>query len=149
MRRIWFFYEWLLDRRLAIPDAKSGSYCDVVRPERQWAIKGTNSARHRVRNNLPGTPAFCPMVFRTSTLEAFVAVRWDQRASAMLGLLSAAIVTHTAAFLLFKDSQSSFAIEGEAPSQHRIHRWGKAIGEAGKKTQYRCITATTANHHRR
>ncbi len=35
-------------------------------------------------------------------------------------------------FLLLKDSKSSYAIEGEAPPQDRIQRWGKAIGEAGK-----------------
>ncbi|MCY4151614.1 MAG: Fic family protein [Aestuariivita sp.] len=132
MRRIWFLYEWLLDRRLAVPDAKSGKYYDVVHPERQWAIKGTTSARHRVRNNLPGTPAFCPMVFRTPALDAFVAARWDQRASAMLGPISAAIIARTTAFLLLKDTQSSYAIEGEAPSQQQLQRWGTAIGEAGK-----------------
>ena len=65
MRRLWFLHEWLLGERLDVPDAKSGTYADIVDPKRQWAVKGETSTRHRVRNNLPGTPAFCPLVFRT------------------------------------------------------------------------------------
>ena len=39
----------------------------------------------------------------------------------------------TAAFLLLKDSKSSFAIENENPPHDRIQRWGRAIGEAGRR----------------
>jgi hypothetical protein len=38
-----------------------------------------------------------------------------------------------AAFLLLKDSRSSFAIEGERPPHDRIQRWSRAIGEAGRR----------------
>ena len=41
------------------------------------------------------------------------------------------MLARTAAFLLLKDSKSSYAIEGESAPQSRIQRWGKAIGEAG------------------
>jgi hypothetical protein len=43
------------------------------------------------------------------------------------------LLARTAAFLLLKDSRSSYAIEGERPPQDRIQRWGRAIGEAGKR----------------
>jgi hypothetical protein len=43
------------------------------------------------------------------------------------------LLARTAAFLLLKDSKSSFAIEGEHPPQDRIQRWGRAIGEAGRR----------------
>jgi Fic family protein len=43
------------------------------------------------------------------------------------------ILARTAAFLLLKDSRSSYAIEGERAPQDRIQRWGRAIGEAGKR----------------
>jgi len=36
--------------------------------------------------------------------------------------------------LLLKDSRSSYAIEGERPPQDRIQRWGRAIGEAGRRS---------------
>jgi hypothetical protein len=132
MRRIWFLYEWLLGEQLDIPNAKTGTYVDVVDRTQQRAVEGETSTRHRVRNNLPGTVKFCPLVFRTEALERFAAAKLDQRARAVVGKISAGILARTAAFLLLKDSKSSYAIEGEAPPQDRIQRWGKAIGEAGK-----------------
>ncbi len=132
MRRLWFLYEWLLDATLDLPDAKSGTYHDIVDPKQQWAIKGETSTRHRVRNNLPGTAEFCPLVFRTKSLDSFVGAELNDRARAVIGEISASVLARTAAFLLLKDSKSSYAIEGEAPPQDRIQRWGKAIGEAGK-----------------
>ena len=132
MRRIWFLYEWLLEAELNLPDAKSGTYADIVDAKLQYAIKGSTVRRHRVRNNLPGTRDFCPLVRRTEALEHLVAAQLDARAKEVVGTISAGVLARTAAFLLLKDSKSSYAIEGESPPQDRIQRWGKAIGEAGK-----------------
>jgi Fic/DOC family len=132
-RRIWFLYEWLIGTRLDLPDADQGTYVPVVDPERQWAIAGENSSRHRVRNNLPGTPAFCPLVFRTKMLEEFVALDLAHRARDVIADVPRDLLARTAAFLLLKDSKSSYAIEGERAPQDRIQRWGRAIGEAGRR----------------
>jgi hypothetical protein len=72
-RRVWFLYEWLLGRKLNLPDADKVSYVDAVDTKLQFAGNGQNLTRHRVCNNLPGTPEFCPLVFRTAALEQFVA----------------------------------------------------------------------------
>ena len=90
------------------------------------------SPRHRVKNNLPGTPAFCPLVFRTKALEEFTAMDLAARARHAVAEVPKDILSRTAAFLLLKDSRSSYAIEGERPPQDRIQRWGRAIGEAGR-----------------
>lgn len=132
MRRVWFLYEFLHDELLDLPNAKTGSYAKVVDPKLQWAIEGKTSTRHRVHNNLPGTRDFCPMVRRTQALEEFVARQFDQQARAIIDNISRSVLSRTAAFLLLKDSKSSYAIEGETPPQDRIQRWGKAIGEAGR-----------------
>ena len=131
-RRVWFLFEWLTARRLALPDANRGSYVDAIDPELQLAVPGERSPRHRVRNNLPGTPDFCPLVFRTEALEAFIAKDVSGRARAACDRIPAEILSRTAAFLLLEDSRSSFAIEGERPSRSRIERWGQAIGQAGR-----------------
>lgn len=133
-RRIWFLYEWLLGRQLDLPALEHGTYTEVVDPALQWAGKGINIPRYRVRNNLPGTPAFCPLVFRTSALEAFVNMDLAARAKQVVADLPADLLARTAAFLLLKDSKASYVIEGENPPQDRIQRWGRAIGEAGKRT---------------
>jgi hypothetical protein len=132
-RRIWFLYEWLIGR-LDLPDAEKGSYEPVVDPEQQSATPGENSPRHRVRNNLPGTPEFCPLVFRTKALEEFAAMDLVHRAREVVANVPRDILARTAAFLLLKDSKSSYAIEGERPPHDRIQRWGRAIGEAGRRS---------------
>ncbi|MCG5549131.1 Fic family protein [Halorhodospira halochloris] len=130
-RRAWFLYEWLLGERLPLNDAKRGNYVLVVNPAIQWAGEGVASQRHRVRNNLPGTPSFCPLVFRTEALKAMVDLDLSARAREVLGEVPKDILSRTASFLLLKDSRSSYAIEGERPPQDRIQRWARVIGEAG------------------
>jgi hypothetical protein len=86
-----------------------------------------------VKNNLPGTPDFCPLIFRTEALERFAALNLPERARAIVAAVPRDILARTAAFLLLKDSRSSYAIEGEHAPQDRIQRWGRAIGEAGRR----------------
>ena len=123
-RRIWFLYEWLMGSRLDLPDSSSGTYASAIDPEQQWSVPGENSPRHRVRNNLPGTPDFCPLVFRTPALDEFAAMDLVHRAQEAVARVPRDILARTAAFLLLKDSRSSHAIEGERPPQDRIQRWG-------------------------
>lgn len=131
-RRIWFLYEWLTGSRLDLADAKQGAYVPVVDPELQWAGQGTNSSRQRVRDNLPGTPDFCPLVSRSKPLEEFLALDLSARARAAAAKVPRNLIARAAAYLLLKDSKSSYVIEGENPPQDRIQRWGRAISEAGR-----------------
>src|SRR5215475_404594 len=131
-RRIWFLYEWLLGRELKLPVADKVSYVDAVDTELQFGGARENSARHRVRNNLPGTTEFCPLVFKTPALNDFIAQDWKERARAIVSEVPKDLLARTAAFLLLKDSKSSYVIEGERPPQDRIQRWGRAIGDAGR-----------------
>jgi hypothetical protein len=132
-RRIWFLYEWLTGCRLNLPDAQGGRYVPVVDPDQQFATEGENAPRYRVKNNLPGTRDFCPLVFRTQKLDEFIAMDLASRARAVIADIPRDLLARTAAFLLLKDSRSSYAIEGERPPQDRIQRWGRAIGEAGRQ----------------
>lgn len=132
-RRIWFLYEWLMGKILDIPDLKTGTYIDIVNPKLQYASSSVNSTRHRIKNNLPGTPEFCPMIRKTELIENYISK--DLSASIEKGLvgIDRELIRRAAAFLLLKDSKASFAIEGENPPNLRARNWGKAIGQAGKK----------------
>lgn len=132
-RRIWFLYEWLLGKQLDIPDLKVGNYVEIVNPKLQYEGPIENSTRHRVKNNLPGTPEFCPLIRRTETLEKFTATKFPELMEKGLKGRNKDLIRRTAAFLLLKDSKASFAIEGEYPPNLRARNWGKAIGQAGKK----------------
>lgn len=132
-RRIWFLYEWLLQTQIGLEDAAGGRYVQVLDNRLQYGSTDSNSSRHRVKNNLPGTPDFCPLVHRTPQLEAFSAMDLARRAQQIVDEVPRDLLARTAAFLLLKDSRSSYAIEGERPPQDRIQRWGRAIGEAGRQ----------------
>jgi hypothetical protein len=73
------------------------------------------------------------LVFRTPSLEDFAAMNLLSRAQQAVADVPKDVLSRTAAFLLLKDSRSSYAIEGERPPQDRIQRWGRAIGEAGRR----------------
>lgn len=133
-RRVWFLYEWLTNSKLDIEDARKGSYVSLVDPDKQYAIAGRNVRRQRIRNNLPGSRKFCPMVFRTETLDEFQDFDLAARSRETIDKVSKDILSRTAAFLLFKDSKSSFEIENEKPPQERLLRWGRAVGEAGRNS---------------
>jgi hypothetical protein len=133
-RRGWFLYEWLLGTRLDLPDAAAGTTVDALDDSLQFGIAGERSARHRVRANLPGTPEFCPLVFRTDALAAWLERDLAAHARETTARVPADVLARTAAFLLLADSRSSFAIEGERPSPSRVARWGQAIGQAGRTT---------------
>ncbi|MFP4180936.1 MAG: Fic family protein, partial [Spirochaetaceae bacterium] len=130
-RRVWFLYEWLTGTLLPLEDLSQGGYVEVIDPSMQLSITGERVRRQRVVNNLPGTPQFCPLVYRTETIEKFLSKDLKQKASTLIDRIPRDVVSRTAAFLLLKDSKASYIIEGEEPAQSRIQRWGRAIGEAG------------------
>ncbi len=132
-RRLWFFYEWLMDKRLNLPDTSVSNFVDALDGRLQYPGPATPSRRHRVRNNLPGVKDFCPLIRRTPKLEMLIETRLDEKVKALLGRVHPDILARAAAFLLLKDSKASYAIEGERVVHHRVERWGRAIGQAGQQ----------------
>ena len=71
-------------------------------------------------------------MFRTAELRAFRDLDLAAKAREAVDTVPRDLLARTAAFLLLKDSRSSFAIEGERPPHDRNQRWGRAIGGAGQ-----------------
>jgi Fic/DOC family len=134
-RKIWFLYEWLFQKELPIPDLETGNFVSLIDEELQFALTITvNSSRHRIKNNLPGTVDFCPMIFKTNKLKNYLAARLSNKKNSYLDTIHKDVLQRASAFLLLKDSRASFTIEGEKPANNRAVRWGKAIGQAGSKS---------------
>ncbi len=131
-RRIWFLYEWLLDKRLDIPDAKLGNFVDVLDEKLQYGCFFERSVRHRVNNNLPGNRNFCPLIRKTEKLNAYIESNLSNQAKCLFKETSQDILFRASAFLLLSDSKSSFAIEGESPNRKQTVKWSHVIGEAGR-----------------
>ena len=133
-RKVWFLFEWLLQKSLSIPDLKKGNYIPLLDENLQYTIgKGVNSSRQRIRNNLPGTIGFCPLIYKTSKLDNYIKEDLSKKTVDLVRNVHNDILRRTSAFLMLKDSKASFNIEGETPSNTRASRWGKVIGQAGKK----------------
>lgn len=134
MRKIWFLYEWLMQKKLPIADLTFKNSIPLLDDKLQYASTlSINSSRHRIRNNLPGTVNFCPLIRRTEKLEDYISRNLAKKTVEVIHGIHKDILLRTAAFLLLKDSKASFTIEGEKPTQNRALRWGKAIGQAGSK----------------
>lgn len=133
-RKIWFLYEWLNQKLLSLTDLKNGNYVLLVNEKLQYtSLISINSTRHRVKNNLPGTVDFCPLISKTPKLQSYIAKNLSEKTNAAIKGIHKDILLRTSAFLLLKDSKASFTIEGENPTQNRAVRWGRAIGQAGSK----------------
>ncbi len=134
IRKIWFLYEWLMQNKLPIGDLTFKNFVPLLDEKLQYTSNvSINSSRHRIRNNLPGTINFCPLIRRTNKLDEFIIKNLSEKTTKVISGVHKDILLRTSAFLLLKDSKASFTIEGEKPTQNRALRWGKAIGQAGSK----------------
>ena len=131
-RRAWYLYELLTGRTLDIPDDPGVPAVDLLDSDAYFTGKPRLSRRHRVRDNLLGNDAYCPVIRRTERLNKFTKRGLAERAAETLGRTGAHVMTRAASFLLLADSRASFEIEGERPPRNRLERWGKAVLQAGK-----------------
>lgn len=131
-RKIWFLYEWLMDEPLALPDASTKiKYTALLDEDLQYAVPGSESPRHKIINNLPGTNRYCPLIHKTEKLNQYITAGLAVHSDKFLQGIRKDILQRASAFLLLKDSKASFTIEGESPKSKRAARWGQAIGQAG------------------
>lgn len=133
-RKIWFLWEWLLEEQLDLEDVVKCNFVSLINSKLQFEGKDTLSKRHRIRNNLPGTKNFCPLIRKTKKLEQLLGKKLSEEAVRNIGQTHPDLLSRAATFLLLKDSKASYTIEGETPPHNRIERWGRIIGEAGSRT---------------
>lgn len=131
-RRAWYLYEFLTGHQLDIPDAGAIAAVNLLDEEAYFTATPRLSRRHKVRDNLLGTTAFCPIIRRTQTLAHFASRNLGTIAKEIVGRTGAHVVARAASFLLLADSRASFEIEGERPPRGRLERWGRAVLQAGK-----------------
>jgi hypothetical protein len=72
-KKIWFFYEFLLETRLPIDDLPTGRYDNLLSPKRYITRnRPIKSQRHKINNNLLGTANLCPIIQRTKKLQEYI-----------------------------------------------------------------------------
>lgn len=128
-RRVGFLYEWLTGKRLDVPDA-GGNYIAAL-PEDKYltAARPVNHQRWRVRDNMPGAPGFCPIVYRSQQVAAVEGYDCAKALSDLEVEYGADLLIRSAVWLTTKESRASFAIEHEEKQVDRIKRFAAAMAE--------------------
>lgn len=131
-RRAWFLYEWLLGEFLPLPDLVQGAYVELLDTGRYFTADRRSSRRHRVYDNLFGTPSFCPILRRTDTLSAFAAQDLAAEAREIVARYSPEQLARASRYLYVKETRSSYEIERERPSRDRTQRFVAMLQRSGQ-----------------
>ncbi|BBE09283.1 Uncharacterized conserved protein [Mycoavidus cysteinexigens] len=127
-RRTGFFYEWLTGRLLSFGGVSVGNYINALDEELYLtATQPTNNARWRVRDNLPGVPAYCPIVCRTSIVRTAEIYNCAQRLRELEIEYGEDLLMRSAVWLSVKESSASFALEREEQHTDRIRRFAAVM----------------------
>lgn len=128
-RRTGFLWEWLTGRELHdVPGASGGNYVDAINPEQYLASTAPiNNARWRVRDNLPGSRAFCPSVRRTAAVINAETYDCAAQLDALQAEYGIDLLMRSAVWLTIKESRASFRIEHEEDRKDRIQRFAAVM----------------------
>jgi len=131
IRRIWYFYEFLTNKTLPIDDLKQGNYVDLLEENRYYTLPNPISIkRQRVRDNLLGDRAFCPIVRKTATLKRFDSLDLSKKSKEILTKYPVSILKRALSYLYTKETKSSFEIERVKPSSSRVEKFIALLKEA-------------------
>ena len=129
-RKAGFLYEWLTGRQLEMQVPIAGPYVDVLDDRKLVAASPDQSLpnrRWRVRDNLPGSAAFCPIIRKTSAVEEAAAVDLQSLLNDLALEFGEDVLMRSAVWMTLRESKSSFAIEGEADQSGRIQRFADVL----------------------
>ena len=132
-RRACFLYEWLTQTPLPMEDPVSEreAYVALLDARQQFAIEpGGKCSRFRILNNLPGTPAYCPLVRKSEYLQGMLAKDLRNITGHTLAEYDEEILRRAAAWLYLKETRSSFELERETPSASKAQRFADLLREA-------------------
>lgn len=129
-RKAWFLYEWMTGRSLRLEEPYAVQYVPLLDPTQYITRRPSRSSHHKIDNNLPGVPEFCPLIRRTERLAADRIAGLAAEARQMVSEADPAVLRRAVGFMLLNESKGSFGIEGETPPRNRLERWGRLIAEA-------------------
>ena len=126
----WLFYEWLTGNRLDVPDLAGGTYIDAISDDVYLTrTKAVRERRWRINNNLPGTPAFCPIIRRSQALTQSLQFNPLEALTELDHQFGEDVLMRAAAWLTLKESRASFLIEREADQTDRVKRFAHVMAE--------------------
>lgn len=137
VRRACFFWEWLTGGVLVIDKNPSGAYVDALPEADYFTSDPAHAIKHpkfRVRDNLPGTRDFCPLVRRDALANGPTLDDLLNEASLTLEQVTdAALYERAIRYLFLSETRSSYSIERETPSGNKAERFVQLLARAGEE----------------
>jgi len=130
-RRAWYLFEILTGQTLDLPDVPPTGYAPLLRRDAHITAKGARVQRQKIVDNLLGNREYCPLIRRTSDLEGWMQQDFRQIFHGVVKGVAPSVLERAVQYLFTKETQSSFAIEGETPSPDRMRRFVQALQNAG------------------
>ncbi|MBI5578115.1 MAG: Fic family protein [Deltaproteobacteria bacterium] len=123
-RRIWFLFELLTGRELALENLGRGNYVDLLEPDLYYtAATGRRAQRQRIIDNLLGGRSFCPVVRRTQKLIEMENIDLQKRCEEVVKSYPPELLRRALIYLYTKETKSSFEIEHTKPSASRTEKF--------------------------
>ncbi|MDH3974512.1 MAG: Fic family protein [Deltaproteobacteria bacterium] len=129
-RKIWFLYEYLMDKELDLETPGVTNYVDLLDSGQYYTGKGAQSRRQKVTDNLLGNQHFCPMIRRTDELEDYIDLQLDKKGIEVIGQYPPEIIQRAVSYLFTRETKSSFEIERAVPDQKRAARFVELLMRA-------------------
>ncbi|MEO6076796.1 MAG: Fic family protein [Dokdonella sp.] len=127
-RRACFFYEYLTGKRLDVAGVTMGNYVNALdAADYLTASRPINHPRWRVRDNLPGTRDYCPLVRRTEAVRQAEKYDCARELANLDARFGTDILQRSVVWLTTKESRASFAIENESQHVAQIQRCAAAM----------------------
>ena len=133
-------YEWLTGKTLRYRLPPGIDAVPVLDEKRYFTAPASRSKRFAVLHNLPGTPAFCPLVRRTPALRAWIEKDLGARIAQVLASLEPELLERAVSYLYLAETRSSYAIEKDVPDSQRAERFRRLLERAGEDMPLEEIT---------
>lgn len=129
-RRAAFLCEFFTGQPLPVPADLGGGYHDAISTDALVAAtpgRAVLDKRWRIRDNMPGTRAFCPMIVRAQAGAAALDLDVPALIHDLEVEFGAELLLRSAVWMTLRESRSSFEIEGEADKTDRIQRFADVL----------------------
>nr|WP_177429568.1 Fic family protein [Pseudomonas sp. ZH-FAD] len=110
-----------------------GAFVPLFDPRRYFTLPGERNSRWRVEFNGLGTLAYCATVERTPQIEAMLERDLLGRANILVESLAPFDAERLHDWAYLQETQASFAIEGEEPSEEQARRFVRLLRQAQER----------------
>ncbi len=131
-RRLWFWYEYLTDQQLPLPDCKAVKYEPVLNEQEYFTARPENVRRYCLRNNLPGHPRFLPLVRKADAMALEMNTNLKECLQEVLADYDETVFARASRFLTTYETRTSSEIESENITPDKYIRFGRALEMAGR-----------------